>query len=150
MRTASLSLLAALFVLAACETVPISAPGSTSGPVGIPSGPLDLGGDWQHVPASAVLQTFEQTVAGRYAAGLAVTDATADLQQNQFTCAPNHDTTGHGQPPVAVCRKTVTQAQCTHTWQVHLFDTGGDARLARARGLYDRRCGNEGLLGGPT
>jgi hypothetical protein len=33
---------------------------------------------------------------------------------------------------------------------VHLFDTHGDARIARARALYDRRCGREGLLGGPS
>lgn len=134
---------------ASCATADVVAPTEPAASASAPAGPLDLG-DWQHATAAIELSTFEQTIAGRYAAGLAISAATTDLQHNQFTCAPNHDTSNRGEPPAQICRKTVTQAGCTHTWQVHLFDTHGDAHIARSRGLYDRRCGNEGLLGGPS
>lgn len=143
-------LILGLAVLAAsCATADVIAPSGPGGSVSAPAGPLDLG-DWQNGTVEAELATFEQTVAGRYAAGLAISTATTDLQHNQFSCAVNHDSSNRGEPPAQICRKTVTQAGCTHTWQVHLFDTNGDGHLARSRGLYDRRCGREGLLGGPS
>ena len=96
-----------------------------------------------------MLNGFQQEIAHRYGAGLPLADVTADLRRAQFNCASNHDA-HRGDPPAQICRKTVTEAGCTHTWQVHLFDAAGDARLVRTRGLYDRRCGGDGLLGGPS
>jgi len=140
----------ASMALAGCETTAVGAKPETSAAVtSAPAGPIELG-DWQHAAPAAELTQFQQLVAARYGAGLALTAASQDLQHNQFACAPNHDTGRQGDPPVEICRKTVTQAGCTHTWQVHLFDTHGDARLRNARALYDRRCGNDGLLGGPS
>jgi len=96
------------------------------------------------------LSTFQQNVTDRYGAGIAISDAAADLRRTEFNCAdaPPQDQ-GRGDPPAQVCRRTITFSGCTHTWQVHLFDQDGDEQLVRTRGLYDRRCGNEGLLGGP-
>ncbi len=96
------------------------------------------------------MQAFQQSVANRYSAGLAISAVSADLRRNDFSCgaAPRQDA-GRGDPPAQVCRHTVSASGCTHTWQAHLFDTRGDGRLARTRGLYDRRCGGDGLLGGP-
>jgi hypothetical protein len=142
------SLLAAALLLSACASVPAgpAAPGQTGS---IASGALNLG-DWRTASPEATLAAFQQTVAERYGAGVEIAAATADLRRSEFTCgdAPAQDR-GRGDPPAQVCRRTITLDGCTHTWQVHLFDQAGDARLARTRGLYDRRCGNEGLLGGP-
>lgn len=97
------------------------------------------------------LEAFQQSVASRYAAGIAVNAAQSDLEHNEFRCGASPGTdAGRGDPPAEVCRRTVTANGCTHTWQVHLFDEHGDGRLARTRGLYDRRCGGDGLLGGPS
>lgn len=137
---------AAALALSACATVPA---GTTApeGPSAI-TGELDLG-DWRNANEAATLAAFEQNVSGRYGAGLQVSAATADLRRQDFTCgdAPAVDEQGRGDPPAHVCRRTVTANNCTHTWQAHLFEQ--DGRLSRTRGLYDRRCGNEGLLGGP-
>jgi hypothetical protein len=137
------------FVLAACETIPTSGPAEPSGPAAIPSGDLSLG-DWRNASEAATLEAFSTNVSSRYGAGLAISAASADLRRNEFNCgpAPAADR-GRGDPPAQVCRRTTTASGCTHTWQVHLFDEGGNARLARTRGLYDRRCGGDGLLGGP-
>ena len=138
---------AACLVLSACETMPVS-PAAQAGPPAIPSAPLDLG-DWRHASADAELSGFQDMVGHRYGAGLTLDAVVADLRRSQFTCQTNHDT-HRGDPPAQICRKTVTDNGCTHTWQVHLFDTAGNAVLARTRGLYDRRCGSDGLLGGPS
>ncbi|MGD9979682.1 MAG: hypothetical protein AB7H66_13895 [Hyphomonadaceae bacterium] len=136
-------------LLGACETLPTSAAPSPSSPATIPSTPLNLG-DWRNAPEAATLEAFQQTVAARYGAGLEVAAASNDLRRNEFTCgaAPPRAEGNRGDPPAQVCRKTTTANGCTHTWQVHLFDAG-DGALARTRGLYDRRCGGDGLLGGP-
>lgn len=134
--------------LAACETVPTSGgPSAPPPPVAsIPSGPLELGD--RTGPAPATLAAFEETVQARYT-GVELSAAAADLRRSEFNCgaAPRAED-GRGDPPAQVCRRTVTASGCTHTWQVHLFDNSG--RVQRARGLYDRRCGNDGLLGGPS
>ncbi|MGD9966655.1 MAG: hypothetical protein AB7T59_09060 [Hyphomonadaceae bacterium] len=136
-------------LLGACETLPESSTPPSASPE-IPSTPLNLG-DWRNATEAATLEAFQQTVAGRYAAGLQVAAASNDLRRNEFTCgaAPPRAEGNRGDPPAQVCRKTTTANGCTHTWQVHLFDTDGNDALARARGLYDRRCGGDGLLGGP-
>jgi hypothetical protein len=138
---------ASTLALVACETLPTSGPAGPSAPASIPSTPLDLG-NWREANEATTLQTFQQTVAGRYGAGLELSAASADLRRNEFNCgaAPPQDQ-GRGDPPAQVCRRTVTASGCTHTWQVHLFANGD--RLDHTRGLYDRRCGNDGLLGGP-
>lgn len=141
--------LASLTLLAACATATIDAPPPPAGGVTVPSTPLDLG-DWRNANAAQTLAAFEANASSRYGAGLAISAAAGDLRGQEFTCgaAPRADA-GRGAPPAQVCRRTVTAANCTHTWQVHLFDTNGDGRLVRSRGIYDRRCGNDGLLGGP-
>ena len=144
MKYAMLALGLAL-VASGCETVSQSAPSGPSAPVNA----LDFG-DWRNAAAAATLAQFESTIASRYAIGSSVSDAAADLRRNDFTCAANNDTSGRGDPPAQICRKTVTADTCTGTWQVHLFDTSGDGRIARARALFDKRCGREGLLGGPS
>lgn len=135
--------------LGACATLPTSAPSGPSGPAPIPSTPIVLG-DWRNATEAATLEAFQGGVAERYGAGLALSTVSADLRRNDFNCAdaPPRAEGGRGNPPTEVCRRTVTTGGCTHTWQVHLFDEGG-ARLARTRALYDRRCGGDGLLGGP-
>jgi hypothetical protein len=140
-------ILVAALLLSACETIPTAAPPPESG--ARLEGDLDLG-DWRNADEAATLAAFEQNVSGRYSAGLALSDASADLRRSEFNCgdAPPQDQ-GRGNPPAQVCRHTVTAPSCTHTWQVHLFEQDGGGRLASARSLYDRRCGNEGLLGGP-
>ena len=143
MRYAVLAVGLAL-VVSGCETMS----DMTSSPPP-PSTPLELG-DWSHASATDTLTQFQSTISARYAAGSALSDAAADLRRNDFTCAANNDTTGRGEPPVQICRKTVSADNCTGTWQVHLFDTQGDGHIARARALFDKRCGREGLLGGPS
>jgi len=141
--------LAAALALSACETLPTGAAAPAVSGAAL-EGSLDLG-DWRNANQAATLTSFEQNVASRYAVGLSLSDAAADLRRNEFNCgaAPSLDEQGRGDPPAQVCRRTITVNACTHTWQVHLFDQASDGRLARTRGLYDRRCGNEGLLGGP-
>lgn len=134
--------------LAACATTPASGPSAPSGPASIPSTPLSLG-DWRNASAAATLSGWEHTVTTRYGAGLALERVAADLRSNEFQCGPNQRRDERGDPAAEVCRRTITASGCTHTWQVHLFDASGDRRLARTRGLYDRRCGSDGLLGGP-
>ncbi|HYD71806.1 MAG TPA: hypothetical protein VEF55_01615 [Candidatus Binatia bacterium] len=140
-------IMAAALLLAACATIPTAAPPPEAGARF--EGDLDLGG-WRNADEAATLSTFQQNVTDRYGAGIAISDAAADLRRTEFNCAdaPPQDQ-GRGDPPAQVCRRTITFSGCTHTWQVHLFDQDGDEQLVRTRGLYDRRCGNEGLLGGP-
>jgi hypothetical protein len=140
-------LFAAVLLLSACETIPASAPPAEAG-VAL-DGDLDLG-DWRAGDQATTQAAFEQNASGRYRVGLTLASATADLRRSEFNCgdAPPLDEQGRGDPPAQVCRRTITQNGCTHTWQVHLFG-GDDANVSRTRGLYDRRCGNEGLLGGP-
>lgn len=143
----------AAMVLAACASVETGPAGS--GAVeprggGAPSGPVDLG-DWRRGGADAVMQRFSAGLVRRYAAGSALTVATGDLRANQFACAAPSSGRG-GDPPDQVCRRTLTEGDCTHTWQAHLWDDapGAAAKVSRVRGLYDKRCkADGGLLGGP-
>lgn len=143
-----IAIVAALAALAGCAT-PIGGVSTPTGSTTIPSTPVELG-DWRNASESATLGAFQQGVTRRYGAGIAVSAATSDLRRNSFNCgaAPRAEN-GRGDPPAQVCRRTLTNSGCTHTWQVHLFDEGGSGQLARTRGLYDRRCGGDGLLGGP-
>ena len=130
--------------VSACETVPVG--DSRNEP---PANSIDLG-DWGHGAPAVTLTQFQSVVTSRYAAGGSVSSAAADLRRNDFTCAENVDSTGRGTPPAEICRKTLTAENCTGTWQVHFFEMNGDGRIQRARALFDRRCGREGLLGGPS
>ncbi len=147
-RTTLLAGLALSLALAACESLPIGGAMAPSGGPNIPSGAIELG-DWRGANAAAVAQSFEREVASRYRIGLALSAVNADLRGNSFTCAPHREAVGRGDPPDQICRKTMSAENCTHTWQVHLYDASGNAALARTRALYDRRCGGDGLLGGP-
>jgi hypothetical protein len=134
-------------LVSACETTS-GGGGATSGAENA-GGALDLG-DWRNTAPADTLSQFQTTIGARYSVGSSLSAAAADLRRSAFTCAANNDSTGRGTPPAQICRKTVTAGNCTGTWQVHLFDTNGDGRIAQARALYDRRCGREGLLGGPS
>lgn len=146
MRYARLFLAGFVALTGACTTLPTGSPPRTA-PPGLPSAPLELG-DWRRASPGATLGQFEQIVARRYLPGLALSTVSSDLRRNEFNCIDNRDNT-RGEPPDQICRKTVTVDGCTHTWQVHLFDENNNAILMRTRGLYDRRCGGDGLLGGP-
>ena len=135
---------ALMLALGACETTSIGGVSTPSGPASIPSSPLELG-DWRNATPAATLAAFERNVSGRYGAGLELGAVSGDLRRQDFNCAAGPQ--GRGDPPEQVCRRTVSASGCTHTWQVHLFADG--ETLTRPRGLYDRRCGNDGLLGGP-
>jgi len=131
--------------LAACATAPGGGVSTPSGPASIPSTPLDLG-DWRRASESATLEGFQRTINQRYGQGVEMSAVAADMRRNDFNCsAPGAGQ--RGDPPAQVCRKTETVSGCTHTWQAHFYAEGN--RLARTRGLYDRRCGGDGLLGGP-
>ena len=108
--------------LAACATMPVGGVSTPSGSATIPSSPLELG-DWRRASAAATLSEFQQSVTGRYGVGLALGAVSSDLRRNEFACAANTETGGRGDPPDQICRKTVTVSSCTHTWQVHVFDT---------------------------
>lgn len=146
MKHAQLFAFAAFLALSACATAVPPGPSAPSGPSAIPSTPIELG-DWRRASVNAVASQFERNVSGRYGEGVALNAVAADLRRNEFNCGGGGG--GRGDPPEQICRHTVTQAGCTHTWQVHLFDADGNDRLARTRALYDRRCGDDGLLGGP-
>jgi hypothetical protein len=131
---------------AACATMPVGGASAPAGSHSLPSTPIELG-DWRHASAAATLSQFESAVEARYGQGIAISAAVADLRRNSFNCSVNNDPNSRGDPPAQICRKTVTADACTSTWQVHLFGAAG--QLDHARALYDRRCGGDGLLGGP-
>ena len=141
-------LVAACLLASACATVPGSGSSSPSVAVHIPAAPIDLG-DWRRAGANALIQQFEREIAARYTTGIPLSAVSSDLRRNDFVCAENRDDAGRGTPPVQICRKALTAENCTHTWQVHLFNAAGNSALARTRTLYDRHCGSDGLLGGP-
>lgn len=134
-------------LLSACASAGVGGVSAPLGTAAIPSAPVDLG-PWRDASAAQTLSAFRQVITHRYGAGVAINAVSGDLRRNSFNCA-SAAAGERGAPPVQVCRRTITSNGCTHTWQVHLFDTRGDRRLAQTRALYDRRCGSEGLLGGP-
>ncbi|MGE3143858.1 MAG: hypothetical protein AB7L65_11110, partial [Hyphomonadaceae bacterium] len=133
------------FALAACASTG-GAPRDVNGGAGrIPQSAIALG-DYRRAIAAQVAQRFSSEISGRYGQSVNLADARSDLTRNQFACmAP--PASQRGDPPAQVCRRILAEAGCTHTWQVHLY--GGPA-LARTRALYDRACGDDGLLGGPS
>lgn len=137
----------AAVALAACETVSTGAP-APSAPAAIPNTPLSLG-EYRNATPAATFTEFEQIVAGRYAAGLPLSAVMADLRGAQFACAAPNPGDGRGDPPAQVCRRAINANNCRHTWQVHVWDAQNDARVSRTRALYDRSCGDDGLLGAP-
>jgi hypothetical protein len=115
-----------------------------------PSGPIELY-DYRRGSEANVAQFFARGIERRYAVGLGLPVALADLRASQFACAASATGRG-GDPPDQVCRRTITENDCTHTWQVHLWDDapGAAQKVSRVRGLHDRRCkADDGLLGGP-
>lgn len=136
---------AMLLVLAACAT-PVSGPGpqAPTGSGGIPSSRIDLG-DYRRAAANQVASRFSDGVTRRYAQGMMLSQVSADLRSNQFQCQAG-GASDRGNPPAHVCRRVEREGGCEHTWQVHLFAEG--QTLARTRAIYDRTCGDDGLLGG--
>jgi hypothetical protein len=109
------------------------------------AGPIDLG-DWRRLDEATTAQRFSDGVLRRWPNGAAISAAAADLRNQGFACtAP----TGRGDMPDQACRLTRREGECTHLWTVSLYDDAGAVRLSRVRGLYDRRCGRDGLAGGP-
>lgn len=141
-------LLAACALASACATTPTAGSVASGAASNISASPIDFG-DWRRASATAVTQHFEREIAARYTNGIALSAVAADLRRNDFACAENRDSAGRGNPPAQICRKAASAENCTHTWQVHLFNTNGANELVRTRALYDRRCGGDGLLGGP-
>jgi hypothetical protein len=111
------------------------------------TGPLDLG-DWRSSSEAAVLQRFSAHVLRRWPTGTALAAAAGDLTGQGFACAPPRTAAG-GDPPDRACKREAVAAGCTHVWQVYLYDDAGAVRLSRVRALYDKRCGRDGLAGGP-
>ena len=140
-------LLAFLVVaLAACAAGrPIGAMAPT-GPGRIADGKIDLG-DWARGSQDSVARRFAETIAARYGSGVPIAAAAADLRSNQFNCAANAER--RGDPPDMSCRRTISGAGCINTWQVHLYNDRGAQGLSRTRGLYDKTCSRDQLLGAP-
>jgi hypothetical protein len=143
------SLLVSVIAAAALAGCAGGAP-STPGPRGPGGGEIALG-DYAKLDEARLSGAFAGVVSQRYPAGIALAAAVADLGRNKFSCGaprPVGKAAAAGDPPAQVCRRVIEAGGCTHTWQVHLFE-GGPAKpeVSRARGLYDRACGNDDLLG---
>jgi hypothetical protein len=108
-------------------------------------GPVDFGA-WRSASATAVRQQFSSHILQRWPTGAALTQASGELGQAGFVCAPPR--AGAAESPDIACRREAKEGDCTHVWTVTLFDDAGAARLSRVRAFYDRRCG-DGLAGGP-
>lgn len=152
---APLALAAALFS-AACETLtPISMP--TRPPATQPTqpprgdsrigGPIDFGQYAMQEPQTTASR-FQSQMSRRYGPGQSLPVVWSDLRGQGFVCSP--PSSARGDPPDQACRKRVMVGGCEYTWQVMTYDSAGDQRLARLRSLFDRRCGRDGLLGGPV
>src|SRR5450432_2134753 len=105
-------------VLAACSTSGL-APASLANGVGAPKGEVPLG-DYGALEEARIGADFSTTVAARYQKGLAMKLAVGDLDRSKFTCGPPAKSKAVGDPPSAVCRRSIGAGACTHTWQVHL------------------------------
>jgi hypothetical protein len=139
--------IAAALAATACAATPAPGPSAAvSGPRGIPNTPLQLG-EWREGSVSSALEQFRANVTERYAAGLPLNEVTRDLGRAEFRCGAAPEGAG-GAPPAQVCRRAESEGDCTHTWQVLLYGSAGT--FDRARPLYDRHCGDDGLLGGPS
>lgn len=132
-------------LLAACATSPGGPMPTRPRGAGVASGPIDLGAYRSQRP-EAVSARFSSTIANRYGEGTALTAVAADLRSQQFACRAPRDR--RGDPPAQMCRRSVREGECTHTWQVLLYSAPHGAALGRTRGIYDRACGDDGLLGG--
>jgi hypothetical protein len=110
------------------------------------AGQIDLG-DWRRASQRRVAAHFSEAVTRRYEQGGSIAQISADLRANQFACSAGAPSR-RGVSPTQVCRRSLRDRECTHTWQVHLF--ARQQSVARTRALYDRSCGGDGLLGGPA
>jgi hypothetical protein len=146
-------LLIAATCLAACETL-APAPASHAPPPraveplggGGLTGAIDLG-DWRRLPEAAVAQRFSAHINRRWAMGAALASVGADLAGQGFACDRLRLRRAEG--PAQSCTLRRAEAGCTHIWTVALYDEPAGPRLQRVRSLYDRRCGRDGLAGGP-
>lgn len=135
------ALLAALAVLAAsgCAALRSKTPAGEAPAIEL--------GDYAKGVEADVLAAFAKTASARFAKGEPLAAALKDLAANKFDCAASIQK--GGEPPAQVCRRVIKADDCTNTWQVHLFAGGAEKDVVeRARGLYDKTCGKEELLGG--
>jgi hypothetical protein len=137
MRSAVLAVLTAL-ALASCVS-PSAGPTTPGRAAGI-----DFG-DWQRASQRSVAARFSGGIERRYRQGAPLPEVVADLRVNRFACTPGQPTR-RGVAPSQICRRSLRDRGCVHTWQVHIF--ASRQSLARARALYDRACEGDGLLGG--
>jgi hypothetical protein len=146
-------LLASVVCLAGCEMM---RPASTSpalppraveplGGGGL-SGPIDLG-DWRRLAERPVAERFSDHINRRWEPGAPLSTVGADLTRQGFACDRLRLRRTDG--PAQSCTLQRVDAGCTHIWIVSLYDEPGAARLERLRSIYDRRCGRDGLAGGP-
>jgi hypothetical protein len=112
---------------------------------GRPTGPIALG-DYDKDKPDDVRRDFAGDIIRRYAVGAPLRTATADLAANKFECAKS--TINAPDPPAQICRRQIKTGDCVNVWSAYLYDTKGDAKIARVRALYDRRCAADPLLGG--
>lgn len=141
-----LAILLVAILASACAATPAAVRGpNAAAPPTIPPGSLDLG-DWRNSGRATAASQFESAVGQRYAAGLPLNAVSADLRDADFRCADPPE--GALEPPAAVCRRSAEVDGCNHVWQVMLYATG--QTFERARPAYDRACGSDGLLGGPS
>jgi hypothetical protein len=137
MRSAVLVVLTAL-ALASCVS-PSAGPSAPGRPGGIEFG------DLQRASQRSVASRFSGGIERRYRQGAPLSEVVADLRANRFTCAPGQPTR-RGVAPSQICRRSLRDRGCVHTWQVHIF--AALQSLTRTRALYDRACEGDGLLGG--
>lgn len=122
----------------------LNVPDAQSAPgVSLPSGSLELG-DWRRGSIGVVARDFGAAVDGRYQAGLALADARDDLRRAGFRCGESSDAS----QATMVCRHDRAAGECSNEWNVYLFGDVAGERVSRARGIYDRQCGDGDLLGG--
>jgi hypothetical protein len=142
--------LAALSLLAACAT-----PGGAGAPTRAPEANLPSSGALRAIELGAWRDGSEASVRRSFAASVersvtnaALDDALARLQRDAFTCRTPEGS--RGTPPASICEHRERVGECTHTWQVLLYDTDRNAVVNEGRGEYDRVCASDsGLLGAP-
>lgn len=131
--------LAALALAAATACAPVGP--AAPGPLGAEAGAALALGDVRE-DAASLARRFAASAATRYGAGTDIAGAAAELSRQNFVCAPPRATIG--EPPAQICRRRLDAGGCAHTWQVFFYPD------RPARGLYDRACGPDALLGGPA
>lgn len=117
-----------------------STPATSGGP---PSSPkvLITRGDWRAVGREAAARDFTTSLQRAVPTGQPLATARATIEASGFSCVK--PASGFA----LSCRLLAQETKCAHVWRV-LINAERD-QVTRARGLYERTCGEDGLLGGP-